>query len=92
MKIENWERQDVNKHKIIWKHDTGVTIMLNPADRYAYKLVLYDKQGREHFRIFNPNKTKLEQESVKWQRDYNRYLKKNKKPKEEPVYMNGRME
>ncbi len=76
MKIENWERTDVNRNKIIWRHTTGVTIVLSPESSFSYKLVLYDKAGREHYRVGSPNKTVLEKESARWQRDYNRHLKR----------------
>ena len=75
MKIEDWERTDPSRKRAVWRHDTGVTIMLSPAGMNMYKLVLYDKGGREHFRVHSPNKTKLEHESVKWQKDYNKFLK-----------------
>jgi len=79
MKIENWQRVINNRSKIIWKHDTGVTIMLAPSTTQEYKLVLFDKQGREHFRIYDTNKTKLEHEASKWQKDYNKFLRSDKR-------------
>lgn len=76
LKIEDWKRTVNRRRKIVWKHDTGVSIMLSPATMKDYKLILYDKAGREKFRVYSPNKTKLEHKSSQWQKDYNRYLSK----------------
>jgi len=89
MKIEKWERKDY-KNKTIWKHGTSVTIVLSQLDPYMYQLALYDRAGREHFRVMDSSKIRLEKEAVKWQRDYNRF--RDKKAKAIPVYVNGRME
>jgi len=75
MKIENWERTDYGKNKTIWRHDTGVSIILISDGAYGYKLALY-RGPIEHYRISSSNRSYLEHESAKWQRDYNRHLRK----------------
>lgn len=75
MKIDGWVRTDYGKHKVIWRHTTGVIIVLSPDNMYGYKLALY-RGPIEHYRISSSNKEYLERQSAKWQRDYNRHLKK----------------
>ena len=81
MKIENWERIDHSRHKIEWKHDTGVRIILM-REYNRYILRLYDSSGIEHYTTENTNRSLLEAEAAKWQRQYNKHLtKENKKEK-----------
>ena len=77
MKIENWERKDLGDKKIAWQHTSGVRIFLLPVGPGYHQLFLYDKSGAEHFRS-DPsyNRSLLIRESTRWQRDYNRYIKK----------------
>jgi hypothetical protein len=78
MQIKDWERKD-KKQKTIWKHEQGGYIVLSPIDKYMYKLSLYDKAGREHFRVLDTNKTKLEHQSALWQNDYNKFRRNKRK-------------
>ena len=75
MKIENWERIDYGKSKVEWKHDTGVRILL-VRQGIIYRLFLLDKAGITHYQIEDLNRGKLEAEAAKWQRDYNKHLRK----------------
>ena len=76
MKIENWERIEHGRHDIEWKHDTGVRIRLT-REYSVYLLRLYDSSGREHYAMEDPNRSKLEAESARWQRKYNKHLKRS---------------
>ena len=75
MKIENWERIDHGKNNLEWKHDTGIRIIL-VRQGIVYRLFLLDTAGRTHYYIEDPNRAKLEATSAKWQRDYNKHLRK----------------
>jgi hypothetical protein len=78
MKIENWERTD-KPDKIVWKHTTGISVLLK-REGPIYVLTLYDKAGREQFRIHGTNKTQLEEKCANWQRDFNKHLKNKQGP------------
>lgn len=78
MQIKDWERKDKNQ-KTIWKNEKGAYIVLSPIDKYMYKLSLYDKAGREHFRILDTNKANLEHKSAIWQNDYNKFRRNKRK-------------
>jgi len=75
MKIENWTRTDYGIKKTQWRHDTGVVILLIDVGPF-YRLSVYDTAGRETWYDERTNRTELEQMSAKYQRSYNRHLKK----------------
>jgi len=77
MKVENWERTEYSHSKTEWKHKTNVRILLQNKGGY-YTLTLYDPAGIAHYNMEDSNRSKLEQTSVKWQRDYNRHLKRKR--------------
>ena len=78
MKIKNWTRTQISDRKTVWKHDKGVRIILEDVGP-EYQLYLLDKAGREQYRIADTNRSILEHESSKWQRDYNSYLARGRR-------------
>jgi len=75
MKIKNWHKTEMNPRKTVWKHDTGIYIMMENLGP-EYQLTLFDSAGREQYRFSHPNLVIVQRQCSKWQRDYNKYLSK----------------
>jgi hypothetical protein len=78
MKIENWIKTE-RRDRTTWKHVTGISILLK-NEGPVYILVLYDKAGREQYRLSGTNKTDLEEKCASWQRGFNKHLQNKQEP------------
>ncbi len=74
---KGWDRYDKSNRTVIWKHDTGIKIVLDVAE-YGdmYKLMLFDRHGveDEECRVYDTRKSHLEKVAVKWQESYCKFL------------------
>ena len=75
--IQGWHRTDnKRRNETIWKHDTGVKIVLTQVGREMHCLMLFDRHGveDEDCRTYDGNRERLERVSTKWQKSYNDFL------------------
>lgn len=77
--IKGWHRTDKLNGTTVWKHDTGIRIVLEPEGS-GYNLILIDRHGVEDSdcRTYDTNREYLEKVSTRWQESYAKFLEETR--------------